>query len=280
MNNIIWDAVVWLRKKLIGDKEDILEAVNNVQNLFKTSADATATPSDIMAGKTAYNGTILMTGTIPDKGAWTGETTGSGNVAIPAGRHNGNGYVSGAGAYNAGVSATKKGTAAAGDVLTGKTFTNASSVGAAGTMLNNAAVTVDAGATTQDDTYTYLTVPSAAFYNANSKLRTKNSNIVIDLGVGTSFNVAKYAGYKNFTVNNFVVEPENASNNLSGSVSITGGSSPCTQYCEITKTKSYNASSGILTAYYSITGGMYIENAQVHDYRRSTNANVHAYLIP
>ena len=62
-------------------------------------------------------------------------------------------------------------------MLTGKTFTNASSVEAAGAMANKGAVTVDSGPVTQDDTYTYLAVPAAAFYNANSKLRTKNSNI-------------------------------------------------------------------------------------------------------
>ena len=28
MNNMIWDAVLWLRKKLSKDKEDIIEAVN------------------------------------------------------------------------------------------------------------------------------------------------------------------------------------------------------------------------------------------------------------
>lgn len=47
--------------------------------------------------------------------------------------------------YNAGVSATKVGTAGAGDVLTGKTFTNASSVGATGTMANNGAVSASVG---------------------------------------------------------------------------------------------------------------------------------------
>ena len=80
------------------------------------------------------------------------------------------------GGYNAGVSATKKGTAGAGDVLSGKTFTNGSSVGASGTMPNKGSTTQDATAT-QDDTYTYLTVPVAGYYNTTSKLRTKNSNL-------------------------------------------------------------------------------------------------------
>lgn len=107
MNNMIWDAVLWLRKKLSKDKEDIIEAVNNIQNLFETSADATASSSDILAGKTAYNGTVLLTGTMKDRRG----------------------------------------------------------------------ITVTAGATTQDDEYTYLSIPEEACYNANSKVRTPNSNI-------------------------------------------------------------------------------------------------------
>ena len=81
--------------------------------------------------------------------------------------------------YTAGVADTKVGTAVAADVLSGKTFTNSKDVGADGGMANRAAVTVDAGGVSQDDEYTYFTVPSDAFYNANSKLRTKNSNIKI-----------------------------------------------------------------------------------------------------
>jgi len=44
------------------------------------------------------------------------------------------------------------------------------------TMANKGSTTQDATAT-QDDTYTYLTVPVAGYYNTASKLRTKNSNL-------------------------------------------------------------------------------------------------------
>ncbi|MCX4296988.1 MAG: hypothetical protein OSJ73_08130 [Lachnospiraceae bacterium] len=200
---------------------------------------------DVLANKTFSSGSagISKTGTMPNKGAWTGTVAAASKIAIPAGYHNGNGYaqctdkgynqgvtdadnrvntnsanykggynagvsaadgrvnansanykggynagVSAAdgrvnadsanykGGYNAGVSATKKGTAGAGDVLSGKTFTNGSSVGASGTMPNKGSTTQDATAT-QDDTYTYLTVPVAGYYNTTSKLRTKNSNL-------------------------------------------------------------------------------------------------------
>ena len=162
--------------------------LSNVAQTIKPDADydglsqvsvpavrGTAGTGDVLTGKT-FSGAagIEKAGTMPENGAWTGETTGNGNVPIPAGHHNGQGYVSGAGAYakgmvdadartntdsanykngyNAGVTATKKGTAGTGDVLTGKTFTNASSVNAAGAMANKGAVTVDSGPVTQDDT--------------------------------------------------------------------------------------------------------------------------------
>ena len=111
MNNMIWDAVVWLRKKLKGDKEDIIQAVNNIQNLFETSADATASPSDILEGQTAYNGTVLINGTMKDRRG----------------------------------------------------------------------VTVTTDAVTQDENYTYLSIPEEACYGVNSKVRTPNSNIAPNL---------------------------------------------------------------------------------------------------
>ena len=101
----------------------------------------TAVVADVLKDKTFTNSSgVNLTGTMANNGAWTGATTGTGNVTIPAGYHNGSGYVSGSGAYNAGVTATKKGTATASQVLTGYTFTNSSSVGASGSMANNGAV--------------------------------------------------------------------------------------------------------------------------------------------
>ena len=139
--------------------------LDKVLDMTDTSND-TVTAATLLAGYTAHNASgELITGIMPNKGAWTANTTGNGNVPIPAGHHNGQGYVSGAGAYakgmvdadartntnsanykngyNAGVTATKKGTAGAGDVLAGKTFTNTGSVGASGTMPNRGAWTAN-----------------------------------------------------------------------------------------------------------------------------------------
>ena len=239
----------------------------------------TAGAGDVLSGKTFTNGSSVgASGTMPNKGAWTGATTGSGNVTIPAGYHNGQGHVSGVGAYNkgvtdadarvnansanykggynAGVSATKKGTAGAGDVLSGKTFTNGSSVGASGTMVNKGNTTQDAVAT-QDDTYTYLTVPAAGYYNTASKLRTKNSNLehneVYYLGSylrsEKTVNVAQKLPnlYSNLTADNFIVMPGKIGWSQGAAEQHSGSGNWYTEY---------NNSTGILTFYnsYSASG--------------------------
>ena len=276
----------------------ILGITGNNNNMDTSGADAAA--GDILSGKKAGVKGSLITGTMADRGAWIGETTGNGNVAIPGGRHNGQGYVSGVGAYNkgvtdadnrvntnsanykggynagvsaadgrvnadsanykggynAGVSATKKGTAGAGDVLSGKTFTNGSSVGASGTMVNKGNTTQDAVAT-QDDTYTYLTVPAAGYYNTASKLRTKNSNLehneVYYLGSylrsEKTVNVAQKLPnlYSNLTADNFIVMPGKIGWSQGAAEQHSGSGNWYTEY---------NNSTGILTFYnsYSASG--------------------------
>lgn len=82
---------------------------------FKTSQGGTVTPfrnptgnaaaADVLSGKVFSSAELEdATGSMPNNGAWVGETTGDGNVAIPAGYHSGAGYVSGEGAYNKGIS--------------------------------------------------------------------------------------------------------------------------------------------------------------------------------
>lgn len=146
------------------------------------AVEGTAGTEDVLSGKTFNSAAgVNKTGSMTNQGAWVGETSGNGNVAIPKGYHDGNGYVKGEGAYNAGksagTSAAKVGTAGTGDVLSGKTFTNASTVGAAGAMANKGGTTVDAGSVTQDSSYTYLGIPSSGYYSSGSKVRAKNSDL-------------------------------------------------------------------------------------------------------
>lgn len=277
----LWDSVLWLRRKNKQDKEEILTAVNAVQNLFKTSGEATATASDIVAPKTAYNGTTLITGTIADK-------TGTSEYAATASIDNTNKkikmQVPAAGKYGTknylyqsfsniasliGLTASKlvknntvlgitgnssnmdtSGCdAAAAQILSGKKAGVKGNV-VTGTMVNRAGTTVQAAAVTQDDDNTYFAVPEAAYYDKNSKIATANSNLgakIYYLGTGNSFDVSDYPGYKNFTKDNFIIGTNSTFSSgvpygPTGSAVI-GGSIYTKQIGSCT----YNSSDGILT---------------------------------
>jgi len=80
-----------------------------LDNLYNKNSIGDAEASNILLGKTALVQGSLLTGTMPDNGAWTNTPTESGKVTIPEGYHDGNGYVDTATAYtngyNAGVAA-------------------------------------------------------------------------------------------------------------------------------------------------------------------------------
>lgn len=54
----------------------------------------TASAADVLAGKTFTNSQGTDTGTMPDRGAWTGTVDGGTSITIPEGYHNGSGKVS------------------------------------------------------------------------------------------------------------------------------------------------------------------------------------------
>ena len=58
------------------------------------STDADATVGNVLTGKTFYQGGLKRTGTMPNRGAQI-ITPGTSDIAIPAGYHNGEGYVEG-----------------------------------------------------------------------------------------------------------------------------------------------------------------------------------------
>ena len=228
----LWDSVLWLRRKNKQDKEEILTAVNAVQNLFKTSGEATAT--DIVAPKTAYNGTTLITGTIADK-------TGTSEYAATASIDNTNKkikmQVPAAGKYGTknylyqsfsniasliGLTASKlvknntvlgitgnssnmdtSGCdAAAAQILSGKKAGVKGNV-VTGTMVNRAGTTVQAAAVTQDDDNTYFAVPEAAYYDKNSKIATANSNLSKQISFKKLHSSAQDSGITNVSVSGY-----------------------------------------------------------------------------
>jgi hypothetical protein len=73
---------------------------------------------------------------------------------------------------------------------------------------------------------------------------------VIDLGTGTSFNVSSYSGYRNFTNDNFIVCAKSGSYSQSqnmGNANSVANITPSAS-CGVSVTKSYDASTGVLTA--------------------------------
>ena len=225
----LWDSVLWLRRKNKQDKEEILTAVNAVQNLFKTSGEATASASDIVAPKTAYNGTTLITGTIADK-TGTSEYAATASIdntnkkikmQVPAdGKYGTKNYLYQSFSNIAsliGLTASKlvknntvlgitgnssnmdtSGCdAAAAQILSGKKAGVKGNV-VTGTMVNRAGTTVQAAAVTQDDDNTYFAVPEAAYYDKNSKIATANSNLGNSIE-NYCWDTCVY--YKNYSVN-------------------------------------------------------------------------------
>lgn len=83
--------------------EPIGQLLGKVLDAVDTSGD-TVTGTVLLTGYTAHDSAGgQITGSMANNGAWTGNTTGPGNVAIPKGYHNGGGYVGGRGAYDKGV---------------------------------------------------------------------------------------------------------------------------------------------------------------------------------
>ena len=171
MKNELGALMLWIDRKLNRNQDVLVKKIDSIQNLFETSAEATASSADILEGKTAYNGTTLITGTMENQGAKEATLLAGGTYNIPRGYHDGTGRVTATD-----LASQTPGTAAAGGILSGlKAWVAGQLIN--GSMKDRRGVTVTAGAVTQDDEYTYLTIPEEACFNASSKLRTKNSNI-------------------------------------------------------------------------------------------------------
>lgn len=70
------------------------EVINGTCTFDTNTQDATATAAEILLGKTAYNKTVKVTGTMPNNGAVTGTISDKAGVyTIPQGYHDGSGKV-------------------------------------------------------------------------------------------------------------------------------------------------------------------------------------------
>lgn len=166
-----WKKPVFILKWMNKYFDSLMEKLDAIQNMFGTSGDADVSSADIRLGKKAYNGTTLVTGTMPENVA-VAETLAAGEAyVIPQGYHDGTGKVTADS-----LASQTDGTATAAQILSGKTaYVDGKKV--TGSMGNKAGTTVEASAVTQDDTNTYFNVPAAGYYDTNSKVYTPNSNL-------------------------------------------------------------------------------------------------------
>lgn len=172
MKNNLGALLLWVSNKLDKNQDILIDKLDAVQHLFETSAEATASPADILEGQTAYNGTTLITGTMADQGAKEATLLAGQSYTIPKGYHDGSGRVEATD-----LASQTEGTAEAGGILSGlKAWVSGEQI--TGTMPDRRATTVEAAAVTQDEEYTYLDLPEGeACYSGNSKVRTLNSNL-------------------------------------------------------------------------------------------------------
>ena len=182
------------------------ELYTNYNNLL-SKGDATA--ANILTGKKVLVKGKEVTGTMANNGSVSKALAAGGSYTIPKGYHDGTGKVT----ANSLASQTSA-TATAAQILKGKTaYVNGSKV--TGTMTNKAGTTVKASAVSSDDNNTYLTIPTAGYYDQNSKIYSESSNLggIYCLGSGSSFNLKSLFpnDYAKLTTNNFIVVPNNGS---------------------------------------------------------------------
>lgn len=111
----------------------------------------------------------------------------------------------------------------------------------------------------------YLRIPFGAYRTSSgpdggTEVRTPRSAalstldgwVIVDLGVGNSFNVSGYSGYRNFNSSNFICEPQTL-NWTSGTIWL--GQGNYNAKAGFSMSKSYNSGSGVLTVTATVTGG-------------------------
>ena len=226
-----------------------------VNDLISSVKKGNATADKVLTGYTfssAYAG-VNVYGTMKDNGAWKSDTSGNGNIYIPSGYHSGGGYVSGSGAYNAGVTAAD----------------NRSNPNSA-----NYKSGYNAGVAAADN----RSNPDSANYKAGYDAG-RASKKIYNLGTGTSsgsgsskkitFDVRRVPGYSDFTANNFIITAGTSWANAGQYGSRSNSATP---------TKSY--SNGILTVSGLYSSGTWDNGGAAYTGTLEVEArNVRAYLV-
>lgn len=135
-----WKKPIFIVKWMTKYFDSLMEKLDAIQNMFGTSGDADVSSADIRLGKKAYNGTTLVTGTMPEN-VTVAETLAAGEAyVIPQGYHDGTGKVTADS-----LASQTDGTATAAQILSGKTA-YVDGVKVTGSMTNNGAKTASLAA--------------------------------------------------------------------------------------------------------------------------------------
>lgn len=229
-----WDKPLWIAKLLKQNKQDIMDKLDSIENIFKKAGDATATDSDIVKPKTAYNGNTLLTGTLEDK---TGTTSYTANTTLDStnkllrmqvpsvGKYGVENYLQQSFATianligltsakllknntvlgitgNSSNMDTSSCNAAAAQILSGKKAGVKGNT-VTGTMANKEGTTVKASAISQDEDNTYFTIPASGFYDTSSKIYTENSNLSKQISFKKLHSSAQDSGITNVSVSGY-----------------------------------------------------------------------------
>ena len=118
----------------------------------------------MLSGKTILTSSGLVTGSMTNNGSISQTLNAGGSYTIPKGYHDGTGKVT-ANTLSSQTSAT----AVASNLLSGKTaYVNWNKI--TGTMANKSGATVSATTVTESGTNALISIPTAGYYDTNSKL--------------------------------------------------------------------------------------------------------------
>lgn len=226
---------VALKQETINDLQGQLDSLNS------QLAQTNATAAHILKDYKAYSGGQLVVGTMPNNGAVSASLNAGQSYTIPEGYHNGNGIITANSLAN-----QTPGTATANNISSGMTaWVNGQLITGNGTDVNNSYNNGYNAGYSVGKTIKKVRVLSQTF-SIHSSSRT------------TTFtaNVSQYAGYQQFTTNNFGIETVNIND------------APSRIYNYQAVVSSYNSSTGVVT--FSIT-------TQLYD-NTSTSFTVNGYL--
>lgn len=169
-----WDKPLWLLKRLFKKSDENMAVLTNklesIQNIFKTAGSATATGQDILYGKTAYNGSTLLTGSMPNQGAKSKTLNCGSSFTIPKGYHNGSGVVKANSLASQTAVDADKAAVTSSTMLEGRqAWVNGNKV--SGSMANKSGTTVETSVASISGGEVYLGIPSTGYYNTDSMVK-------------------------------------------------------------------------------------------------------------